>query len=441
MAKRAASPAAGPRPLKARGGVRQRLAQAASEPQSSKLAQLLLELWSWGDISTPMVQKLAAAAESDGIKSADLALLAGLGSRGVYPGNMHAELARRAPPSHIGEALSRIRVFYQNTRCPLGGIIAANAPIILPHELFSVMYHRYRSAFVKHILGGDAANIKSFWNSMRGDPYFDGHPCSKRHDVLTRAVPLALHGDGVSVVGIKKTWTKSVDAYSWSSLLVTGGSLICNNFLIFIMYWKLLVSTEAMNSHTHFCKVLAWSFYWLAVGRWPTRDVNDVPYPPESMEARRAAQQPYLADGYYGILYLCRADLEHMAKAYGFPQVSAADRCACCAANTSDRPWTDGRLDVALWVPTIWTDEAWHAEFPDFNPIFKIPGMGINSFLPDIMHCVYLGAYQYTLGSVIQYLTHEKLPGNADASCKTVWQDLQHQYRVSLKTCPTNLGL
>lgn len=410
------------------GGSRQVIARAfASAGQASKLATLLLDLWCWGELSTPMVQRIAAAGKSDGIECVDLVKLADLGTEGMYPGNMHRELVNQLRPSSIQQHCSTLRVYYKSTKRVLGGVVEANVPVVLPHELFAIMYSNYREAFDKHILGGDPQNICRFWCDMEGSAYFEQHPMKKRLNLKERAVPLALHGDGVSIVGVNKTWTKSVDAYSWSSLLGSG-PLTSTNFLVFIEYLKLMLETVAMNTHDNFSKLLAWSFYWLSIGKWPTRDVHGNEYPPDSMEAIRARDNPMLAGGYYGLLYLVRADLEHMTKAFGFQSTGESDKCSCCGANTSDLPWTDCR-ELAAWLATVWTDADWRAAYPNRHPIFKLPGMGISAFIPDIMHCVYLGAYQYCFGSIIQYLSHHKLHGSPDQNCLQLWQDLRDVYK------------
>lgn len=417
-----------PLPKRLRGGSRQQLLRAQEAPAESHLARLLLNLWSWGEISTPLLQKIAKAAVDDGIRLRDLESLAHLGSTGAYPGNMHRELCSKLKESVVSSSQSTIEVVYKNVRGSFGAFLRRHVPILLPHELFSAIYHKYPEAFVSSILGGGPHNIKEFWSAMRGSRYFANHPFAARRDLQSKGVPLALHGDGVSVVGVKKTWCKSVDAYSWSSLLAKG-ELITTNFLVFIGYWQLMLSQPDLNTHNTFSKLLAWSFYWLAVGKWPTRDVHGNPYPEHSPQARRAREQVYLAGGYYGVLYIIRGDLEHMHKAYNFPSAGAGERCACCKANTSDIPWTDARRD-ALWTGTVWSEETWRASFENPNPIFELPGVSILSFIPDVMHCVYLGAYQYCFGSIIQYLTHVKMPAGADANCQKLWEQIKEQYKV-----------
>ena len=54
-----------------------------------------------------------------------------------------------------------------------------------------------------------------------------------------KCIPLALHGDGVPVTGIGKSWSKSVDVWSWCSCLVRRTTLE-SNFVIICIYAMLM---------------------------------------------------------------------------------------------------------------------------------------------------------------------------------------------------------
>ena len=100
-----------------RGGHLQRLAAAgaaqAAPRSSSTLADLLVNEWSWGEISTPAVQRIAAAAVSDfqvagHVAPTDLTRLASLGGSGLYAGNMHRDLVGRLQPPLLSAAMSQV---------------------------------------------------------------------------------------------------------------------------------------------------------------------------------------------------------------------------------------------------------------------------------------------------------------------------------------------
>ena len=82
-------------PKKRRGGLQQRIAQAAKEEAretgASSTAKLLLQKWAWGEISPQQVQAIAFAAHTDVQRAfgeenlPDLRFLAELGTSGRYP--------------------------------------------------------------------------------------------------------------------------------------------------------------------------------------------------------------------------------------------------------------------------------------------------------------------------------------------------------------------
>lgn len=56
--------------------------------------------------------------------------------------------------------------------------------------------------------------------------------------------------------------------------------------------------------------------------------------------------------------------------------------------------------------------------------------MGIQSFIPDVLHVFHLGAYQRSFGSIIKYLTHHKLPGSIDENIEVVWSEIKAAYEA-----------
>ena len=40
--------------------------------------------------------------------------------------------------------------------------------ILLPHELFSAMYHKYKAAFFEHVVPGGKQVLIDFWNQVKG---------------------------------------------------------------------------------------------------------------------------------------------------------------------------------------------------------------------------------------------------------------------------------
>ena len=107
--------------------------------------------------------------------------------------------------------------------------------------------------------------------------------------------------------------------------------------------------------------------------------------------------------------------------------------CACCSANCDDVPWTDGR-PAAQWLTRVWGNDDWIAAHPDRHQLFKLPGVGITPFIPDVMHVLRLGCYQYVFGSVLKYLTHHAMGGNVADNLKRVWEQIQASYKAPHST-------
>eukprot|EP00969_Alexandrium_andersonii_P039259 1720663-Alexandrium_andersonii.AAC.1 len=84
-------------------------------------------------------------------------MLAGLGSDGQLPNNCMRDLARRLPPSPLREAASTI-----NLPMKIGQVVANRLQsVLLPHELFAVLWAHRREAFAQR-LSSTAARLASF---------------------------------------------------------------------------------------------------------------------------------------------------------------------------------------------------------------------------------------------------------------------------------------
>lgn len=171
--------------------------------------------------------------------------------------------------------------------------------------------------------------------------------------------------------------------------------------------------------------------YWLFLGVWPTRDENNNPIV--------NGKTGHLADGFFGVLWGIRGDLDHLFKFFGFPSTGSLQPCGLCLANKSDIPWTDHK-PTAKWMSTIWTNTTHAAAHPNRHGIFKLPGVGVTNVIPDIMHVFHLGAYQYFHGSVLKLLTHNTMGGTIEENLANVWDQIEHYYKVCLCMMFTQLG-
>ena len=207
-----------PRPKRNRieppGGHRQREQWAREEEDSTVLAPesnlliLLVSLWSWGSLSAPMLQKICMAAQQDGHPHPDVARAAKLGKSCEFPRNCHRDLVNMLNLPPISQSLSKIWLPQKVSAVAKEWI---EQTILLPHSLFACLFKYHKKAFLIRMLGGSAGNVKKFWDSMRQHPAIDNHPMKDKDNWETTTVPITLHGDGMPVSGVGKTWSKAVE--------------------------------------------------------------------------------------------------------------------------------------------------------------------------------------------------------------------------------------
>ena len=303
-------------PTKGFGGYKQRLAQAKrqqqqqqqdqvpEQPEHSHLARVLLEKWAWGNLSTPEVQALAHAAVHDGLSHPQIRALAGLGAHGKYPANMHRDLLRAVG---AGSALvSSAMDFTLSLQASRSTWVPTLVDIILPHRLFSKMFHQRPGAFKASVLGGEESNIRSFWSAMQDHPILLARPELRSRADLLKVIPIGLHGDGVSYMQ-RRSGSKSLEVLSWSSLLSRGPTK-ANSFLIFLVVKSVLKDVGFGKSWPIVYKILSWSLTALAQGKWPEVDWNGAQFTDNNSPEYINKGQP-LANGFSAVLFVLKADL------------------------------------------------------------------------------------------------------------------------------------
>ena len=201
--------------------------------------------WAWGHLSPQEIQITAADAIADmktiGMEQLPqwLSKFAALGSNGVHSNNMHLELLKMfEPQSSLPKPLVVHLVFKDQKHLQ---------SLMLPHELFSALYHHYPSTFQKHFMPGGTEQVSKFWSKFAKHPSMEGHEIFASKNYQHRALPLNLHGDGVPVTGKGKVWVKMMLTLSWTGCLAEGSSKdTCN--LIWGVPWK-----QIMWPHLYQC--------------------------------------------------------------------------------------------------------------------------------------------------------------------------------------------
>ena len=229
-------------PLKKRkGGVKQRIAAAEREctgpevADKSSLASFLLEKWAWGVLSPQDVQQFAAAACQNFLTSgarapADLSFMASLGTAGAHKNNMHKQLmhwANRRCKEAAPSFTATIRF-----KEPYGRQIQS---FLLPHQLFSNLYHEYPSSW-KQIILPSTDRLKEFWKLQKQHPACS--TVSSLPSFPSKLIPIAFHGDGTPVIGLGKIWSRALTIFRMNSILGIGVDQRYATAYLELLWWN-----------------------------------------------------------------------------------------------------------------------------------------------------------------------------------------------------------
>lgn len=136
-----------------------RLLDLLGNPDSS-LALLLIRKWAWGHYSANEVYELANRALedqlallrslkiSDSFASQSLQILAGIGSEGMYPGNMRRDLIVALGEPPVPEPVYiRAPMLIAKPQPGEASKQEVDVAMYLPHEMVSYMYREHRAVF------------------------------------------------------------------------------------------------------------------------------------------------------------------------------------------------------------------------------------------------------------------------------------------------------
>ena len=414
-------PPKGPRKQAGHTGWRQN-AERATEFEvvvASKLLALLLLKWSFGFISATQVQEYCFAAVQDGLKHPDVVKVSGIGNSGKCQQNCHRDLQALLSTSTLHSAKKYFNLPWKVSECMT---TVVNQAIILPHLLFNLMYKCHPESFRKRLFGDKVGNISKFWNDMRSHPAYDGHPIKKRRD-RDMIIPLAMHGDGVPVKGIGKSWGQKVEIYSWSSVLAEG-STIFTHFLIFLQF----CSFATGDTYDEIFTIIAWSLACLWTGEFPTMDWRGVPYVRGQPEYLMRGEK--LAGGFCACLWVMRGDLEYLCQRLGLRGFRTLQPCFYCLADCCDdsvhgKPWSHFS-PKANSLQSIWTNAEWKDHYRDgMNVLFNLPGVGILTVFVDFMHTKHIGTDAYFYGSVLAYMVFHMMDDTPERNMDVLWAKIK----------------
>lgn len=427
----------------------------------SCLCKLLSQQWAWGFISAVQVQKYAAAAYEDEqhvlsklyasssstsskkLGSISLAKFAALGAHGSCPGNIAKELRLllgepRMPPVHKQNIITKI--LKPGVRLPQRALVSHS--FLLPHIVFSYMYHHCRPKFNAIFLGNRTQQeMTTFWKTViqRKDPRIIRHPMAQRSDWMMWAIALALHGDAVPVIGVGKSNTRSLDAYSMHGVWAVG-STIQIKVLLYSIFEQCKVQGHDFDTDTMQAvwRLLVWSFEVLFSGYHPKKDQYGHPWPIGSSERKLADDNTPLAGGYFGVIWLIKGDLDHYAKNLKIANYRTNKPCNYCPA---DRGADIGMQftnfnDNASWKNMLYTSTSWLASLNTVHILFAVLSFltGHNVEAGEL-HIIHLGTSQYLLGSVLWLLCYHLLPGTPTANMEAIWAIITNFYTKNKTRC------
>ena len=289
------------------GGIQQRLAADEAEAPmtslSDGLANYLMQQWAWGHVSPQEVQRLAHAAILDmkgcGLEQLPpfLLKLSHMGSDGVHENNIHKEMLRMASQGCLVPEPLQVQITFTH------GLVLQ--PLMLPHVLFSHMYHHYRNTFNKVFMPKGKSQLKAFWRNYSHHPAMLGHEAFSVPSFDQRMLPINLHGDAAPIVGKGKVWCKMMLILSFTGFLAEGstqetcnliygasrlqkglfcqvckivgvmGALLLSHVekeLCHLEAYESLMKSGANGTLDQIFKIISWSFNCLLDGKFPEAD-------------------------------------------------------------------------------------------------------------------------------------------------------------------------
>lgn len=298
--------------------------------------------------------------------------------------------------------------------------------MLLPHELFSALFHSYKDAWSSMIVPNES-RIKEFWDLQVLHPAYANHPILTSNEKFrSKLIPLSLHGDGTPVIGIGKIWSRQLTTWSWNSLLGKGRTKSMQ-----LQIWSMFDQTSSAQTLKEYWAILAWSFKVLQQGVWPSEDHKGCKFASSSAAGKKAGT--WLAEGYAGILWTLVGDLEYLTQYLKLPHYgSKTSPCALCQCkgDYSDTSWRDCRPN-ATWVGMQWTPEAWQAwEHRSSCDLFRLlPGLTACATAYDFMHSKYLGTDMVFLAGCLWLLCYRILEGSPLDNLQLCWQKLLEVYK------------
>jgi hypothetical protein len=247
---------------------------------------------------------------------------------------------------------------------------------------------------------------------------------------MRRAIPIAIHGDAVPVFGVGRPTTKSLDCFSWQSLLAFGHTMSIKMWMCGIFdHNKSKGADNTSRTMDDIWMIICWSLAALFAGRHPSHDWRGNAY--EGGSEGLLANTPLTKDGYVCVLWSIKGDIDWFGKGLNLRSHSSNEPCDWCpVSKTLDSSmWPTNFAKNAPWKSMLRSADDWRAYATAKHVLFdKLEYLSILNVEADELHVLHLGVSQYFLGSILYLLTFKLMPGSAAINLETLWSALLAEY-------------
>ena len=392
----------------------------------SPLADWMLSMWTWGELSACQLQQCAHAAylEEHTRKQPDVPALASTGAWGSQPGNCHRDLGRKVFEHVQVPETFEVKVPAMLPKSDRSAPGEAVAGVLLPHDWVHRLSVHFEDAF-QRVFGSD--RVAEFWrNQDLMDPKLVHHPLLQVADFKRLFVPLWVHGDGAehqnndslcivsfcSVLGVRCTKDRKLYVTSWPKVCAASRRR----------------GDGADTWRDVLWPVLAWSFNACFDGVHPSTDHNGVAWPAGSERAQLAGA-PLCVGRLRFFIYGFQGDLEYMCNDLDMPHYQRDNFCWMCTCGRGrDNAWNDFR-DGALWRRQCTTQAQACARPPSAHPFFSIRGVHSLMLMLDVMHvCDQNGVAAHCIGNVLFTIAYHQIAPPVHLAVGKLWVRIQQLY-------------
>jgi len=283
------------------------------------------------------------------------------------------------------------------------GLQMVDVDMVLPHELWSLLYSCHPNAF-EEMFGFQHAT--EFWDHI---------PAARRpapQDDLHNIVPLRVFGDDVPV-----GQTSSMDVLLWCSACSVGLPALLSRLPAMCLPMKHAVPVTFQAIY----EVVTWSMRCIEEGCWPSTDHSGKAWcDRDSLRYHRGQRHDRLSGKRRGIFFECTGDWKWLVSAFQLPQKwSTPDLCHRCFAMLSGLlAFTEFGDDAAHRVRGERSTEAYFDFFRSQG--LPVPALAetrmfhiVDFILLGWMHATALGISQVAAGNALVILSSHSRFGEA----------------------------